>query len=137
MDLNFKNFIDRLKELTSSDSIYQEIISLGKTSRFKTEWDFHDSDKVIGCQSLMYVRLKIESDTVYFEFYSDAIISQGLAALLVHFYSGMTLKQFIMTPPLFLKDLNLGHLLSPGRSNGVNSLYKKMLSLVLSSCKEM
>lgn len=135
MENNTLSFITELKSLTTPDAIYQKIIEIGKTSPYKKPWDFSENDRVIGCQSLLYVKLEVLGGRCHFSFYSDAIISLGLAALLIHFYEGKTAKEVLTTPPTFLKELNLGHLLTPGRSNGVNSLYKKILELVISSCK--
>jgi cysteine desulfuration protein SufE len=135
MNHDFLDVFSKLKSLSSPELIYQEIINLGKSSPYKNQWDFLDSDKVLGCQSLMYVRFIPNGDKVLFEFFSDALISQGLAALLVLFYNGMTFKEFLTTPPTFLGELNMGHLLSPGRSNGINSLYRKMVEIVLLSIK--
>lgn len=130
------SFIVELKKCPDSESLYQAIITLGKTSPYRKIWDFKEDEKVHGCQSLMYVRITKDSNRFYFDFYSDALISQGLAALLIHFYHGKTAKEILTTPPLFLKELNLTHLLSMGRSNGLEALYKKMIQLTLTSCKD-
>jgi cysteine desulfuration protein SufE len=135
MDSTFNAFLEDLKKSESNEAIYQKIILLGKTSPFKKIWAFSEDDRVTGCQSLLYVRCFCVNGLLSFEFHSDALISQGLAALLIHFYNGVTLKQMLSSPPSFFKDLNLGHLLSIGRSNGVNSLYKKMLEKALATCK--
>ena len=135
MENNPLSFITELKSLTSSDAIYQKIIEIGKLSPYKKSWEFSENERVLGCQSLLYVKLEVLDGKCHFCFYSDAIISAGLAALLIHFYEGKTPKEVLTTPPTFLKEINLGHLLTPGRSNGVNSLYKKILELVIASCK--
>lgn len=135
MDSGTFPFLDELKKADSNELIYQKIISFGKTSPYKKTWDFTENDRVIGCQSLLYVRCRYESGLLYYDFSSDALISQGLAALLVHFYNGRSLKEVLSTPPSFFNELNLGHLLSMGRSNGVNSLYRKMIELALITCK--
>jgi cysteine desulfuration protein SufE len=109
MDLTFTSFLNELKKADSPEILYQKIISFGKASPFRQTWDFTESDKVLGCQSLMYVRCRSENGLLTFEFYSDALISQGLAALLIHFYNGKTLKEILTTPPSFLSELKLGH----------------------------
>ena len=136
MDLVFKKFLEELKSTDSAELIYQKIILFGKSSPLKSLWDFREADKVNGCQSILYVRCTNTEGVLNFEFHSDALISQGLAALLVHFYHGVTLKQMLSTPPSFFQELKLGHLLSPGRSNGVNSLYKKMIEIAVFTYKE-
>lgn len=135
MENNTLSFIHDLKILSSPEEIYQKIIEIGKTSPYKKIWNFSEQDRVLGCQSLLYVKLEVIDGQCHFSFHSDAIISLGLAALLIHFYQGRTPKEILTTPPIFLKELKLGHLLTPGRSNGVNSLYKKILELVVNQIK--
>lgn len=136
MDSFFRNLIDELKSCPNPESLYQKIISIGKSSPLVSKWDFNESERVLGCQSTLYVKSHLAEGKIFFNFFSDAIISQGLAALLVHFYQGQTPKLILTTPPTFIKELNLGHLLSPGRSNGLNSLYKKILEIAISRAKE-
>lgn len=137
MDANFEDFLNELKSCASPDLLYQKIISLGKCSSLVSQWDFLSSEKVVGCQSNLYVQATQEGDILYFKFFSDALFSQGLAALLIHFYSGQSIKFILSTPPQFIKDLNLGHLLSPGRSNGLNSLYKKIIEIAVTKAKSI
>lgn len=137
MDPMFLTVLDDLKKVNSSDEIYQKIISLGRTSPYKETWEFNEKEKVTGCQSLMYLKTELKDGKINFKFYSDALISQGLASLLIHFYTNSDPKFILTTPPTFLKELNLAHLLSMGRSNGVASLYKKIIESTLSICKEL
>jgi cysteine desulfuration protein SufE len=130
---SFLQTLNRLKNLKSTEQLYQELIIIGKSSPHKASWDFLESDKVLGCQSLLYIRCSVKSGKLSFEFFCDALISAGLAALLIQYYSEMDLKQMLQSPPQFLNELNMGHLLSPGRSNGINSLYKKMIQLALAT----
>ena len=137
MDSQFLDLLQQLKSSSSSQDIYQKIILLGKSSPYKQEWNFQENDKVSGCQSLLYIKGFIENGRIQFRFFSDALISQGLAALLVHYYTDSEPKFILTTPPTFIKDLNLTHLLSMGRSNGLQSLYKKILEITISICKEL
>lgn len=131
MDSHFSDLLNELQRASSPDEIYQKIISLGRSSPYYSCWDFQEIEKVSGCQSILYIKYSIIAERINFNFYSDALISKGLAALLVHFYTHSTPKEILTTPPNFLKELNFGHLLSPGRSNGLNSLYKKILEIAL------
>jgi len=128
--------IEDLIKTHSPEELYEALISLGKNSPYKKKWDFQDSQQIMGCQSLMYVKFEKINEKLFFEFFSDAIISQGLAALLIHFYQGKTAKEILLTPPHFLTQLNLGHLLSPGRSSGLESLYRKLIEYAIVSCKD-
>lgn len=137
MDSQFLDLLQQLKSSPSSQDIYQKLIILGKSSPYKQIWEFDEKDKVNGCQSLLYVKGFIENGKIQFRFYSDALISQGLAALLIHYYTDSEPKIILTSPPSFIKDLNLTHLLSMGRSNGLQSLYKKILEITVAICKEL
>ena len=137
MDAHFLSVLDDLKHSVSNEEIYQKIISLGRSSPYKEKWDFNECDQVTGCQSVMYLKAGFINGHVHFKFYSDALISQGLAALLIHYYTDSDPKFILTTPPNFLKELNLSHLLSPGRSNGIAGLYKKIIETTLAICKEL
>lgn len=122
--------IDTLKQqfssLTTKEALYQKIMEKGKTlPPFLEEWK-QEENRVIGCQSLMYLYSCYEKDNVRFYASSDALISAGLAALLVEIYSGEPPETILITPPTFLEELGIPAALTPGRANGLASLYLKM-----------
>ena len=81
---------------------------------------------VAGCQSVLYLNASFESDTIFFHAHADALISQGLAALLIQVYSGLPPKLVVLNPPAFLHELGIFISLSPHRSNGLASIYNRM-----------
>jgi cysteine desulfuration protein SufE len=81
---------------------------------------------VKGCQSLMYLRSYMEDGRVIFEGESDALISEGLAALLIAVYSGEPPESILKCPPTFLDDLQIASSLSPNRASGLYSLLVRM-----------
>lgn len=110
----------------TAETKYIKIIELGRTlppfdPQFKTP-----ENLVQGCQSLMYLRSYIKDNRIYFEVDSDALISKGLAALLIYAYSGQPADTILKCPPDFLQELGIPTILSPGRSNGLFSLYLHM-----------
>jgi cysteine desulfuration protein SufE len=110
----------------SQEAIYQQIMQLGQQlPAFNPDWAI-DSNRVSGCQSLMYVHTELKDDKLYFYAHSDALISKGLAALLIYTYEGQEADVFLKSQPLFLKELGILSSLSPTRANGVASLWVKM-----------
>lgn len=106
--------------------MYQKIICLGRTllpisSQAKTE-----ENRVTGCQSLLYLHSELKDGKIFFYADSDALISKGLAALLIDFYNGSTPEEVLKVPPDFIEELDLPSALSPSRVNGLASLYLKM-----------
>jgi sulfur transfer protein SufE len=81
---------------------------------------------VSGCQSNLYLAARFNDGLVYFEAASDALISAGLAALLIKVYSGETPETILKQPPGFLSDLGIAATLSANRSNGLAHIHLRM-----------
>jgi len=111
---------------SSAEEKYQKIIEIGRefptlSSEKKT------SDRVVpGCQSIVFLYATIKNGKVFFEVDSEALISKGLAVLLLRVYSGESPEVIIKCPPSFIQDLGLQNSLTPSRSNGLASIYLKM-----------
>jgi len=110
----------------TKESRYQKIIELGKTLRgvpsiFKTE-----EYLVTGCQSRVYLCAELCEGRMHFSAESEALISAGLAALLIKIYSDEFPEVILKCPPLFIEELGLLASLSPNRSNGFSSIYLRM-----------
>ena len=121
--------LGKLKQAKSKEELYTEIMKLSLPP-FDEAWK-REENLVSGCQSIMYLKSEMQGDKIFFYAYSDALISRGLAALLVHFYSGMTPEEVLKTPPTFINDLGIPELLTPGRANGLASLYLKIKKLTI------
>ena len=128
--MTIPNKIGQLKShfssLDSKEALYQEIMSWGKKLLFFDPLWKKEENRVIGCQSLMYLHSTFEEGNIIFYATSDALVSAGLAALLIAVYSGEPPEQILITPPAFLDELGISSALSPGRANGLASLYFKM-----------
>lgn len=118
-----------LKEFSScstAEDRYKKIIDLGKTLGELSPEYHTDTYRVKGCQSVIYLRSYKKDDKIYFEASSEALISAGLAVLLIRAYSGQTPQTVLKCPPKFLEDLSLHTSLSPSRSNGLASLHLRI-----------
>jgi cysteine desulfuration protein SufE len=105
---------------------YQKIIELGRAQpplpqEFKTL-----QNSVKGCQSLLYLYTHFEKGVLFFQAESEALISAGLATLLIRAYNGEPPETVLTCTPSFIHELDLPASLSPGRSNGLSSLYLHM-----------
>ncbi len=113
--------------LKDSNQIYEKIIELGRKlppflDALKTE-----EHLVSGCQSEVYLFSEIDIDgKMTYNIGSQALISSGLAALLLLIYQGECAELILLCPPRFISDLGLAKNLSPGRSNGLASIYARM-----------
>lgn len=111
---------------SSSQKKYEKIIELGRalppySDSLKTE------DRLVrGCQSQMYLETSLTEGKIHFQCYSEALISAGLAALLIAAYQDEPPEAILSYPPDFLETIGIHAALSPSRSNGLASLFLRM-----------
>jgi cysteine desulfuration protein SufE len=109
-----------------SDEKYHKIIELGRLLP-KMDGIFKTEENIVkGCQSVMYLRSHLNDGKLAFEADSDALISLGLAAILIFIYSDETPETVLKCPPNCLEELGLSSALSPNRANGLYSIHLKM-----------
>jgi cysteine desulfuration protein SufE len=120
---------DRLKAMFTSlspEEKYQKIIELGRQLPPFNPAAKTPSNLVLGCQSLMHLETRSEDGRLFFNADSEALISKGLAALLIAIYSGEEPHTIAECPPSFIVKIGLQAALSPSRSSGLASLYHRM-----------
>lgn len=133
MSANHKeNFlIDSFSTCTTPEAVYHTLISWGKNlAPFDPLWKTREN-QVIGCQSLMYLHTTMREGKIYFHAYSEALISAGLAALLIYYYQEESPEKVLQQAPLFLEKLGIPQSLTPSRANGLASLYTQMKKAAL------
>lgn len=117
---------ESFSDCTSPAMKYQRIMQWGKKlPPFDAKWRT-EGNLVSGCQSKLYLHTIEIKQRIYFSAESDALISAGLAALLIEAYNGETAEAILTSPPQFLDELDIPLSLTPGRANGLASLYLKM-----------
>lgn len=132
MENREKGLLERFRHCKRSELIYEELIALGKSLPQAPINEMDKENLVEGCQSVMYLKTSYKEGKLFFKVFSEALISRGLAALLVYFYDGLTPEEILKTPPDFIKKLGITASITPGRSNGLASLYKKIRQIALS-----
>jgi cysteine desulfuration protein SufE len=110
----------------SLEAKYEQIIELGKSLPAFDESHKKAENIVQGCQSLLYLHSELQDYTIYFKISSEALISAGLGALLLAVYNGESPEAVLTCPPDFIKEIDLHASLTPGRSNGLASMYLRM-----------
>ena len=111
---------------TTPEEKYQKIIELGKRLAPYPSINKTPEYLVKGCQSTMYLYSYLKEAKMHFKIYSEALISAGLAALLLSVYQEESPEVILKCPPLFLEEIGLHAALSPSRSNGLLSLFLRM-----------
>ena len=105
---------------------YQYIIDLGKSlpiieSKFKL-----DENLIKGCQSKVWLYSELENDKIKYSADSDAILTKGIAALLIRVYSGQKPNDILTAETRFIDEIGLKEHLSPTRANGLVSMIKQI-----------
>ncbi|HRD56077.1 MAG TPA: SufE family protein [Parachlamydiaceae bacterium] len=105
---------------------YKQVILLGQQLKRMDAAYKIEENLVKGCQSTMFLHAELKDGKILFEADSDALISFGLAAILIAIYSGETAETILKCPPSCLDELGLSASLSPNRANGLYSIHLKM-----------
>lgn len=121
---------DRIKDLFNkcpdSDAKYRTIIEFGKKLPRLDPKHKNDANLIKGCQSTMHLHAQFHDEVVHFGAESDALISSGLAAILIEVYHGETPETILKCPPEYLETLGISASLTPSRANGLYSIHLKM-----------
>ena len=108
---------------------YQYLIDLGKKLP-KLEDKFKNEDfRVKGCTSNLWVIPQLSEDKLTFIGASDSVIVQGLFYLVQYVYNNERPQTILYQPLDFFDEIGLSSHLGPSRSNGLNSLKKRIFSI--------
>ncbi len=105
---------------------YQYLIDLGKSlpiidTQFKL-----DENLIKGCQSKVWLYSELENNNIKYTADSDAILTKGIAALLIRVYSGQKPADILSAETNFIDAIGLKEHLSPTRANGLVSMIKQI-----------
>jgi cysteine desulfuration protein SufE len=118
--------IDEFEFLDDWTERYKHIIDQGRDLEKLDDQYKTDDLKIKGCQSNVYLHAYQENGRVYFEAESDAMIVQGLIAMLVKVLSGQKAEDIAQADLYFIDQIGMKEHLSPTRSNGLNAMVKQM-----------
>jgi cysteine desulfuration protein SufE len=126
MQAQSEDLIQKIASLSSPEQRYAFLMELGRgLPPFPKE--FLSPEWIVpGCQSILYLKPRFENGKLFFDAHCDALISAGLAALLIGVYNGKSPLEILQTPPLFLQELGISASLSPNRSLGLQAIYQRM-----------
>ena len=96
------------------------------------EEDRIDRNLIDGCQSKVWITYrKGEDGKLYFKGDSDALLVQGIVALILQVFNGHTPKEILDAQLYFIERIGLQEHLSPTRSNGVVAMIKQIRMFAL------
>ncbi len=107
---------------------YQLLVDYGKELKKNPmpETDKVDQNKIDGCQSTVWFTAKIQDGKVMYQGDSEALLVQGIVALLLRVLSGHSPEEIVKADLYFIDRIGLREHLSPTRSNGVAAMLKQM-----------
>lgn len=115
----FSNFDDWMDK-------YNYLIELGKSLPLIEDKYKIESNLIQGCQSRVWLHAEFDGNLVHFTADSDAVITKGIANLLIRAFSGHTPQEILDSSTEFLGEIGLTQHLSPTRSNGMLSMIKQI-----------
>jgi len=95
-----------------------------------------DSNLIKGCQSKVWFNAEFVDGKIVFTADSDAIITKGIASLLIKVMSNQTPEDILNADLYFIEKIGLTQHLSPTRSNGLLSMVKQIKIYALAYSKK-
>ena len=105
---------------------YAYLIELGNNLESFPEEHRKDENLIEGCQSKVWFHAEYKDGKIYFYADSDAIITKGIASLLIRVLSGRTPQEIIDSDMFFIEKIGLQQHLSPTRANGLLAMIKQL-----------
>ena len=105
---------------------YSYLIEIGSSMPSMNEVYKTEDNLIKGCQSQVWFHAEMRDGLLYFEADSDAIITKGIAGLLVRVFSGQRPRDIVDADLHFIDAIGLMQHLSPTRSNGLLSMIKQI-----------
>ncbi len=122
------NLVEKLKKADDPKRKYEFILFLGKKLKVPNNNILIPENKVQGCVSQVFVKEIFQEGKLFWEGYSDALITKGLLAFLISGMNELTPKEVVNINNKFIEDTGLKASLTPSRSNGFLNILLKMQS---------
>ena len=114
---------------------YEYMIELGKSIELIDSSKKIDSNLIKGCQSKLWLHAELNNNKLIFKADSEAIITKGIAAVLLRVFSNQTPEDILNANLDFVDKIGLKEHLSPTRANGLISMIKPIKYYALAYSK--
>ncbi len=125
-DLKQEEIIEEFSVFDDWLDKYNYLIELSRDLPPIAENKRTDQYLIKGCQSRVWVDAELRDGKIYYAADSDAILTKGIAALLVRVLEGRTPDEILDTDLYFIERIGLKENLTPTRANGLLSMIKQM-----------
>ena len=124
---DFEEIVEDFEFLDDWEDRYRYVIEMGKALQPLPEALKVPATKVDGCASQVWLHPTIENGTFRFDGESDAMIVQGLIAVLRALYNGVSVSDIkAIDATQELTRLGLNDHLSAQRSNGLRAMVERI-----------
>ncbi|MEP3045819.1 MAG: SufE family protein [Roseibium sp.] len=134
MTTSLNDILETFEFLDEWEDRYKYLIDLGRELPEFADSERTEVNKVRGCVSQVWLITTIDKDgsgepVLTFKGDSDALIVQGLVAIVIAIFSGKRADEIIKTDvEKIFNDLGLQDHLTPQRSNGLRSMVGRIRS---------
>ena len=125
---NLNNIVKKLKSTNDPKRKYEYILWLGKKLPSPNNEILIPKNKVKGCVSEVYVKGTLKQGKIYWQGFSDALITRGLLSFLISGLNELSPQEILNLNNNFIEDTGLKKSLTPSRSNGFLNILLKMKS---------
>ena len=125
---NLYKLVEKLKNADDPKRKYEFILWLGKKLKVPDNSILIYENKVQGCVSEVFIKANYQKGKLYWEGYSDALITKGLLAFLINGMNELTPEEVVSLNSKFIEETGLKASLTPSRSNGFLNILLKMQS---------
>ena len=125
---NLYKLVEKLKSSNDPKRKYEYILWLGKKLPSPNNEILIPENKVKGCVSEVYVKATLKQGKIYWQGFSDALITRGLLSFLISGLNELSPQDILNLSNNFIEDTGLKKSLTPSRSNGFLNILIKMKS---------
>lgn len=129
--------VDELAEVEDLELKYDVLIEMGRQLPDIPPEKKVESCRVQGCQSLVHVYTVLENGKLRLYGHSDALIVNGLLALLIQGLDGLTPEELLAVDPKFIEKTGILATLTPSRANGFYNIFEKLKAEALIALGKM
>lgn len=112
---------------------YAYLIEIGSGVEGMDDAHKTEDNLIRGCQSRVWFHAELKDGILYFTADSDAIITKGIAGLLIRVFSGQKPSDIAKADLHFIDEIGLTQHLSPTRSNGLLAMVKQIKMYALAA----
>lgn len=114
------------RELQEWMDKYEFVIRMGRALKPMNPALKTQDNAIAGCQSKVWIACEAKEGKLHFYAESDALITKGLIALLLHVLDHQPPRAIVEAKLDFIERIGLNSNLSPSRASGLSSIIKQI-----------